>query len=131
PAGRTTPAPVPRRRRRVAVRRGDRRQGRANAGCLRLRGCSAWVGSSMTHGTVGEMFVVDELMCEAPSLLGLIGGKLPIRIEYGGGRPQMRRGVAVAVEAPTHGQGFGLPHQRHGGDVAMAGAAADSFGDVD
>ena len=77
------------------------------------------------------MLVVEILLREDCAALGLIGRRLPIRIENFRGRPQIRRRIAVAIETPAHGQRRRLPHQRHGGDRAVTGGAADAFGDVD
>jgi hypothetical protein len=85
----------------------------------------------MANGTVGQMGVVDKLVRERRAALVLILGRLPGRIEYIGSNAQIRRWVAVAVETPRHCQRRRLSQQRHGGDVAVAGATADAFGDVD
>ena len=85
----------------------------------------------MTHGTIGEMLVVDCVVSQRQPALGLVVRQFPVWIENRGSRPKVRRRIAMAVEAPTHCQRRGLSHQRHLRDVAMAGGAADAFGDVD
>lgn len=77
------------------------------------------------------MGVVDVLVSEHCAALILILRRLPSWVEHLGGNSQIRRGVAMTVETPPHGQRCRLSYQRHGGDIPVARAAADAFGDVD
>ena len=43
-----------------------------------------------------------------------------------GGRPEVRLGVAMAVEAPPHAQRLTLCHHHHTGDVAMAAETSNT-----
>src|SRR5579883_1097736 len=54
-----------------------------------------------------------------------------MRVEHFIERPQMRRRIAVAGEAPAHIECRRLPGQRHVADRAVAFRAADAFGDMD
>jgi hypothetical protein len=67
-------------------------------------------GSSMTDRAVGEMLVVEVLMCQDDSALGLVVGKFPVRIENSGGWAHVRRRIAMAIKAPSHGQRRSLSH---------------------
>ena len=69
--------------------------------------------SSVADRAIGEVGVVDVLMRENDAAVVLVGGRLPIRIEHVGGRPQIWRRIAMAIETPSHCQRSGLPHQRH------------------
>ena len=50
---------------------------------------------------------------KTPALDGLVPRRPPIGGEYLVEGWQVRRRIAVAIEAPLHGQRRGLPHQRH------------------
>ena len=54
----------------------------------------------------------------------------PAHLEDRVGRPQTGRGIAVAVEAELHEQGFFLRGQRHSVDPAVAGFAGHPVIDV-
>src|SRR5581483_5223155 len=83
--------------------------------------------SSVTDRAVGEMFVVEILMREDDPALGLIIGKFPEGIENPVSRSHVRCRIAVAIEAPSHGERRSLSYQRHARDGAMTGCAADAF----
>ena len=80
---------------------------------------------------MGEFADPDALMGGDRLAFGpRIGGRLPRHVRDVVGRPQIRRGIAMAVEAELHGEGFGAIGQRHLIDAAVAGFAADALGDV-
>src|SRR5580704_5681654 len=60
----------------------------------------------------------------------VIGAPLPFSVVDLILRPQIRAGVAMAVEAELHRQGFGLVAERHFVHVAVTARAADALGDV-
>ena len=62
---------------------------------------------------------------------GLVRGRLPIHIGNLIVRPQILLWIAVAIQTPTHGQFFGLKHERHLIDLPVAGCAANAFRHMD
>ena len=59
-----------------------------------------------------------------------IAGRLPAHIRDVIRRPQVRRGIAMAIEAEVHRERLGPIGQRHLINAAMAAFAADALGDV-
>lgn len=70
------------------------------------------------------------LLHEARADRRLIGRRCPVHIEHGLVRAQVRRRIAMAVQAPAHGERRRLAHQFHGLDFAVAGRAAHTLGHV-
>ena len=66
----------------------------------------------------------------APGLVA-VAARLPVGIEDRVMRTQRLGRIAVAIDAPVHGQRRALPGQFHLTDRAVTGRAADAFGDVD
>ena len=77
------------------------------------------------------MFVVDEIGDEAfLAVFRLLRWRFPLWIKHVGTLPQLGGGIAVTIEAPSHRQRLGLPHQRHGADGTVTRRAADALGDM-
>ena len=62
--------------------------------------------------------------------LGVVARRDPVHVRDFVGRPQVRRRVAMAVEAPAHRKRLGLVDDLHLVDVAVAADAADPGVDV-
>ena len=87
---------------------------------------------AVADGAVGELtglYAVfgDELRPQA----FLVGWRLVIHVKDLVARADVLGGIAVAIEAPLHIQGFGFPHQGHLIDLAVARLAANALVDVD
>jgi len=95
-----------------------------------LRGCA--IGASpVTYRAIRELarayaILVHQLLRRGRARRGLIFGVVDFR-----SWPQPRAGIEMTGETELHRHCFGLVGERHSGDRAMAGGAADAFGDVD
>ena len=56
---------------------------------------------------------------------GLIGGRLPIHVGDLVVGPQIFLWIAMAIQAPAHGQFLGLKHEGHLIDLPVTGGAAN------
>src|SRR5436190_19900180 len=84
----------------------------------------------MAHVAVGyfakpDAVLPNKLLSKCTRIDGL-----PLHISNTIVRAQMRRRVAMAIEAELHCERLGLIGQRHAIDAAVAGNAADALGDV-
>ena len=89
--------------------------------------------SSVAHVAMGELADADAVFLRAargPAPRASPPGFQSMLVTWSA-RPQMRRRVAVAVEAELHGERHGALGQRHLVDAAVAFDAADALGDVD
>ena len=81
--------------------------------------------SSVATGTVLGRFDalgLDDLHAQ----FGRVAFGLPVELRHLFRRPYVGRGIAMAVEAPGHGQRLHLLHFRHLVDAAVAGDAGDA-----
>jgi hypothetical protein len=67
---------------------------------------------------------------QGAALLDLVKGRLPANIENFVAWADEFFWLTMAVKAPFHVEGAGFPHQRHIGDGAVTGRAANTLGDV-
>src|SRR3569833_526036 len=91
-----------------------------------LASCSLMV-LSVTDIAIRQRVGMDLVMSEERCAeVARVVGRLPVHREFGGLGAMVRRRVAVAVEAPLHGERRRLLYQRHIVDAAVAGDAADT-----
>jgi len=58
---------------------------------------------------------------------GLVGGRLPTHVGDLIVGPQIFLRIAMAIQTPTHGQLFGLKHERHLIDLPVTRRTADAL----
>src|SRR5581483_11727966 len=82
--------------------------------------------SSMTCRATGQALNVVFLY-ELSSKLALVGGWCIAHLKHFFFGTNKHSGVAMAVQAPRHGEILGLPHQRHTVHAAVTGFTTDPF----
>src|SRR5262249_2786037 len=97
------------------------------------RGSGSCGYSSMARRTTGELIRVADLVTAVKFAeeVGLIAGRLPGHVEDLVARPEVRRRVAVAVEAAAHEERLVLIGEGHLIDAAVTLDASDPLADVD
>ena len=91
----------------------------------------AIVGSSVTYRAIRQVAAANMIL--APSALlasGCVRCSLPFGVVDLVLRPQMRAGIAMTVQAESHGERLGLVAKRHAIHLPVTSRAADALGDV-
>ncbi len=110
------------------------RLGFGNTSCFArvLYGSSVTVGSSVTDRTIGHWMNVLFFLETLTQLNGILANIFRFPIELGNklNWSQMRLGISVTIDAPSHGQFLCLVHLLHLVNSTVAANATDTASDV-